>query len=296
MEGEAPLVESIEGDSTNSWVTYIWRGDDATRCVNIQGGPASLSGDSIKWLMRLAGTNLWYRTERVPKDARYKYAFMINRPMRIPQDPKAEAELIESLYKPDQFSPHDGLVELPDAPPQPWIHRLPGVAEGKTAEQTIHSEVLKDDRKIVVYTPPGYDSNSDACGLLILFDGQGYNLSTYIPGPVILDNLIEKQKIPPLVAVFVQQYERNKELGCSELFAEFIAKELVPRVRANYRVSTDPKRAMVGGLSLGGVMASYCSRCITPTCLAMSCHNPGPTGFTRAIPTRASPPTPSRAG
>ena len=45
----------------------------------------------------------------------------------------------------------------------------------------------------------------------------------------------------------------------AEPFAAFLIKDLVPWVRAEYRVSEEPARTIVGGLSLGGLMASYCS-------------------------------------
>ena len=74
-----------------------------------------------------------------------------------------------------------------------------------------------------------------------------------MPVPVILDNLIAEKKIPPLVAVFVYQTrERLRELGCSPSFADFMAKELVPWVRQNYHVSSEPTRVIIGGMSAGG--------------------------------------------
>jgi len=51
---------------------------------------------------------------------------------------------------------------------------------------------------------------------------------------------------------------RNKDLSCSAPFADFLVKDLVPWVRAEYRVREESERTMVGGLSLGGPMASYC--------------------------------------
>jgi enterochelin esterase-like enzyme len=152
------------------------------------------------------------------------------------------------------------VVELPGAPPQPWLVRLPGVAKGALSERKIKSEILKAQRAVTLYTPANYDPKGPECRLLILFDGPLYQVSEGIPGPAILDNLIAKQKIPPLVAVFVTHapQNRNKELSCSEPFADFVAKELVPWVRKNYHVSAEPQHTMVGGLSLGGLMASFC--------------------------------------
>jgi enterochelin esterase family protein len=152
------------------------------------------------------------------------------------------------------------LLELPGAPPQPWVQRRPGVPTGALTEQKVPSGSPKDERAVTIYTPPNYDPKGEECGLLVLFDGDWYQDDESIPGPTILDNLIAAKKVPPLVAVFVKQplQTRNADLSCSESFATFLVNDLVPWVRREYHVGADPKRTIVGGLSLGGLMASYC--------------------------------------
>jgi enterochelin esterase family protein len=153
------------------------------------------------------------------------------------------------------------FLELPGAPAQPWVEPLPDVPKGTLTEQKIKSESLKGARAVTIYTPANYDPKGDKCGLLVLMDGAFYQDSEMIPGPVILDNLIARKKIPPLVVVFVKHElaTRNTDLTCSEPFADFLIKELVPKVRAEYQVSAEPERTIIGGLSLGGLMASYCA-------------------------------------
>jgi enterochelin esterase family protein len=51
----------------------------------------------------------------------------------------------------------------------------------------------------------------------------------------------------------------DQDLSCSEPFGAFVINDLVPWVPAEYRVSEEPARTIVVGLSLGGLMASYCS-------------------------------------
>jgi enterochelin esterase family protein len=152
------------------------------------------------------------------------------------------------------------LVELPAAPPQPWLERLPDVPPGALKEQKFNSKSLNGERAVTIYTPENYSSLQNNCGLLVLFDGAYYQDSEMIPVPVILDNLIAKRKIPPLIAVFVRHdpLTRNKDLSCSDPFAAFLVEELVPWIRANYKVSARPENTIVGGLSMGGLMASYC--------------------------------------
>lgn len=255
VQGKAPLVEPITGDPRRSWVTFVWRGDEHTHMVGLAGGPPTAGSTP---LTRLADTDLWYRTEPIRNDARFVYWFHVNVPEKRPKDMPGLEKLM-SRYPPrsDPLNPHHyqkrSLVELSQAPPQPWIERLSGVARGNVSRCTIQSGVLRQERELTLYLPAGYDSKGPACGLLVVFDGPPDE------EPVTLDNLIGSHKIPPLVAVFLNHRDRSGELGCSEPFADFVATELVPWARKNYRVSPDPRRTIVRGTSLGGLMASYCA-------------------------------------
>jgi enterochelin esterase family protein len=270
VQAKSPLVEPVQGDARSSWVTLLWRGNDKTRRVSVTGGLPTVDGE--KWLTRLADTDVWYRTEKVPNDARFTYGFVINRPVKLPprNDLAALAQYMEHcLGRTDPLNPNTvilqgmapaSLLELSDAPAQPWAKPLEGVPKGTLKEYKIKSKSLKEERAVTVYTPANYDPQGEKHGLLVLFDGAFYLDDEMIPGPTILDSLIAKKKIQPLVVVFVKHElrTRNKDLMCSDAFADFLVKELVPRVRAEYRVSEEPARTIVGGLSLGGLMASYC--------------------------------------
>ena len=214
LQDKAPLVEPIGKDGRMSWVTFLWRGNDKTRRVGLMGGVPT-RGDE-KWLTRLADTDLWYRTERTPNDARFAYFFQINRPVKAPraEDLAGQVKVMEHCPgRPDPLNPRTvilqgmipaSLLELAGAPPQPWVERLQGVPKGTLKEEKIKSESLKGERTVTIYTPANYDLKGEKCGLLVLFDGALYQDSEMIPGPVILDNLIARQKIRPLVAVFVK--------------------------------------------------------------------------------------------
>jgi enterochelin esterase-like enzyme len=255
MQGKAPLVEAIAGEPRRSWVTFVWRGDEQTHRVGLAGGPPAAGPTPLS---RLAETDLWYRTERVSDDARFVYWFHVNVPQKRPKDlPGLEKMMSRFPPQSDPLNSHHfqkrSLVELPGAPPQPWIERLPGVAQGKVSQHKIRSDILKQERELTLYTPAGYDSKGPACGLLVVFDGPPDE------EPLTLDNLIGTKRIAPLVAVFLKHIDRSSELSCSEPFADFMATELVPWAKENYRVSPDPSRTIVRGTSLGGLMASYCA-------------------------------------
>jgi enterochelin esterase-like enzyme len=259
LKDKAPLVETIPGDEKNLWVSFISRGDKDTWRVELRGGlPSSIEG--LKPLTRLLDTDLWYLTESLPNDSRVSYTFYVNRinPSRGAKD------MIQKTGKAKRGDPFNqrtfmgsNIIELPAAPPQPWIKQLPDVAQGEVKSHRIRSEILKEERTISVYTPPGYDPKSKPYGLLIFLDGEV--VPFVMPLPTILDNLIAKEKIMPMIAVAVNsQRTRERDLTCSAPFADFLAKELVTWVRGAYNVSADPGQTVVSGVSLGGLTAAYC--------------------------------------
>jgi enterochelin esterase family protein len=55
----------------------------------------------------------------------------------------------------------------------------------------------------------------------------------------------------------IDQNDRLKELFLNDRFADFVAGELVPWVRRRYNVTRSPRETIIGGLSLGGLAASF---------------------------------------
>lgn len=240
VQDHAPLVEPFAGDPRSSWVTFLFHGDATTRSVTTFGGPWAISTDGRGMnLVRLRDADVWYRSVRVPNDARIVYDFEVNLACRLPDEPAAERKLYDANACPDALNAN--------------------FIGGTVTHHKINSEVLKQARTYALYTPPGYDEKAEALPLVVMFDGSSYHNDGYVPGPTIIDNLIAARKIPPIVAAFVDQIDRQKDLACSKDFAAFLAAELVPHVRAERHVSADPRRTTVGGLSLGGLMASYCA-------------------------------------
>ncbi|MGE0128858.1 MAG: enterochelin esterase [Blastocatellales bacterium] len=262
LKDKAPLVEPVTGNEKYLWVSYVWRGDSQAGRVDMIGGlPAA--DEFTKPLARLLDTDLWYRTERLPNDSRFTYTFIVNFVKPAPGDKDATQKLMAQLRRDPlnartfPFPPGSTIVELPAAPPQPWIKRLPDTPQGEIKPHKIKSEILKEERAIRIYTPPGYDPKGKPCGLLIYFDGEAVPFA--VPLPTILDGLIAGKKIPPMVAVMVNsQTTRERDLACSPQFADFLAKELVTWTRGNFNISADPTQTVVSGFSLGGLAAVYC--------------------------------------
>lgn len=264
----APLIEPVAGANGFSLVTFLWQGNDQTRNVVIFDGVAGF--DAKDRMLHLDGTDVWYKSYRVRNDARFAYNLSPNDSLQSINEVKGDEAMRNRLamLKIDPLNPHrcpttfgaygaeSSYVELPDAPPLVW--NLP-VKEGRKGEVTvtaIHSESLKDEKKIWVYTPAGFRKSGDRYPLLVVFDGDRNVLWI----PKILDVLIPQGRIPPVIAVMTDESvpsERRNELPCNPQFADFLAKELVPWTRRNYYATTQAERTLVAGSSFGGLASVF---------------------------------------
>lgn len=260
LKGKAPIVEPYPGDPRDVLVTFVMRA--TAPYVGMFGG----TDFREKPLVRLEGSDLWYLTARMPADSRFEYAFIVADGPPPHYLPFRKDRPLEPRWRKKQVDPNNPLgqfdqsrVELSGAPPQPWIVARPEVPKGTLAELKLASAQLKETRRVGVYTPPGYDRKR-RYPLLIAFDGEAYGLDpgALLPLPTILDNLIAAKKIPPIVAALVAgQGTRQRDLPGSEPFSAFVVKELVPRLRADYRAGLTPGETIVTGSSFGGLCSSY---------------------------------------
>lgn len=262
-----PLVEPSGSDGKYQLVTFLWRAIHDTRTVEVRGsfeGPASPFDLALH---RLENSDVWYLTVKLPTGARFTYQLSPNDPLTF-TGPRAAQRT--ATMQSDPLNPHrtdcpsnaskfrcQSVAELPGAVPQPWLIAKAGVPEGRAEKQSIKSTIQKLDRPFSVYTPANYNAAGPPNALLIMFDGEDLSSDQY---PVTtLNNLIAASKIPPTVAVFVENLPRRRlvDLVASPEFADFLATELVPWVRAHYNVTRNPAQVVVGGYSAGGLAAAY---------------------------------------
>ena len=266
----SPLVEPLQGGGRDLLVTFLWREESPRKYVAVF--PFARANPLPHLFERVEGTDVWFRSYRLGRDARFEYmvaAYDSLAPFAA-REPAGEGGWLAGL-RPDPLNPRryvepkdeespaaeayvSSYVELPGAPPQPFVRERAGVKRGRV-ELIRYGGETREGRRVWVYTPPGYGRGGGPYRLLVLFDGWQY--THQIPVPTILDNMLADGAIPPTVAVMIDQRERTRELYLNPSFADFVAGELVPWVRRRYRVTRSPRGAVVGGLSLGGVAAAY---------------------------------------
>lgn len=138
----APLVETIDGDPQHVYVTFLFRHTPGTEDVMVQLFPLSLVDRDAWRLKRFGETDLWYRTMRLARDARFQY-LLVRNPLPatgVYQSPLSEARsILRDAPMADPLNPRKygeaSLLELPGAPPQPWIAARPQVPKGKLEDR-----------------------------------------------------------------------------------------------------------------------------------------------------------------
>ena len=258
---ETPLVETIPGDNENLLVTFLWREKKDAHVILNTDFPKSVHEMQ---LLRLPVTDVWYKTYRLRNDARFFYQFVVDDPnfpfvgdgptkypTKFQADPLNPRQY--TRFKPNIFS----VVELPKAKKSAWTTRDPNIPKGVVGQirEPFKSRILNNERKIFIYKPPGFTTDGPRYPLLVM----GSTYVSTIPLPIILDNMITKHLIPPVVVLFVDYPDgetQNRELSCDAKYGEFLVKELIPAQRDLLHAATDPKLITTGGASMSGLSAA----------------------------------------
>jgi predicted alpha/beta superfamily hydrolase len=137
---------------------------------------------------------------------------------------------------------------------------------GSVAKLNIKSNILGEDRVILVRTPAGYEANKRAHPVLYMTDGDahmGHTAST-------IEFLARNGRMSEMIVVGITNTDRTRDLtptkavgeaaaqfktaGGADKFLSFIETELIPEIEKNYR--TQPYRVLAGH-SLGGLFVVH---------------------------------------
>jgi para-nitrobenzyl esterase len=166
----------------------------------------------------------------------------------------------------------DSMVMVP-GPEAAFLETRP-VPHGEIRIAWYPSSTLGGERRLHVYTPPGYDQSTDRYPVLYLLHGGGdedSGWSTVGRAGFITDNLLADGKSLPLVIVmpngslprpeglprFVPGATPSPEAVAARAaaqarFTSELMNDIVPFVEKTYRVRSDPQSRAIAGLSMGG--------------------------------------------
>src|SRR5262245_3082716 len=152
--------------------------------------------------------------------------------------------------------------------PAPAYPQVRAVPHGKVQSVSYNSKSLGTDRKVVVYTPPGYETSNTRYPVLYLLHGAGSTETSWTErgqAQVILDNLIADGKLKPLVVVMPFGFAVQRAAGARgdgaenkmqrEGFTKDFLGDVIPMIDSMFRVYADRDHRAIAGLSLGGAQS-----------------------------------------
>lgn len=269
--GGAPVVgPDPAGDPAYRVVTFVWRGNEATRAVLVMPNKVVDPRDLGRNLMeRVPGTDIWHWSVRMRADWRATYGFCVDEGDGPEPGTPAYWVWLRGRQVGDPLNSRTltrrwggepvSYVELPQAPSGGEWQRREGVPQGTVSAHTVRSELLGNERQVHVYEPP---AGGRDLPVLLLMDGEMWQPGLDVAA--LLDNLIADGRIPPLVALLPESLGsdvRWEELACNESFVGFLERELLPWAAERLSLTDDPARTVVAGQSLGGLTAAYAAVC-----------------------------------
>ncbi|HEV7196258.1 MAG TPA: alpha/beta hydrolase-fold protein [Pedococcus sp.] len=230
----APIVEGEKA-------TFLFRGDaDEVRVRHrVVGLPDPME------MRRLPDSDLWAVTTDLPSGSRVEYQLetrngehyeRFNDPLnpRVAHSPMGSSSVCAATG-----------YEVPD-----WTHFDPEARPGELVEDTVHSRALRREQPVRLYLPARYNQ-SLRYPLLVVHDGTDY--LDYASMKTVLDNLIHRLDVAPLVAAFVPPRDRLREYPNHAPHARFVARELVPRLEERLSLVDGPEGRCLMGSSFGGI-------------------------------------------
>lgn len=225
-------------------------GEFVTQANAVQGPPGDLTEGPKPVIELVKGAQgTWTGTTQQPiRPGAYRYFFVIDGAVVL--DPR------NTLMSPQQKSQNSMLVVRGDYSE----HR--DVAHGSLMEQHFQSSTFGGiHRRLIVYTPPGYEKGQGTYPVLYLMHGGGDSETSWTTvgrANQILDNLIAEGKAKPMIVVMPGGYSpaAGQVMTSDPLKEPFVREmmtDIIPFVEANFRTISTPEGRAMAGLSMGGI-------------------------------------------
>lgn len=142
------------------------------------------------------------------------------------------------------------------------FYAVKAVPHGQMREILFPSPSTDTQRRAFVYTPPGYDQETDKrYPVLYLQHGFGeneYGWSVQGYAGLIMDNLLAEKKTRPFIIVMTYGMTNDTRIGGIRSFdirpfQTVLCDELIPYIDSHFRTRADQPHRAMAGLSMGGM-------------------------------------------
>ena len=239
---EFPIVEGRQ-------VTFVYRGQ--AHDVILQHWVQALPQQQP--FARLQGSDLWYLTLDLPRNSRIEYKIGLTQGPAGAYGGGQRLQLIQDPLNPhqalDPFGANSVVHTEGHVVPE-WTLPDPEARRGEIVEHTLESAAFGGPRQVKVYKPARY-RETRRYPLLVVHDGDDF--LRFASLETVLDNLIHRLEIPPMVCALTTSPDRLVEYANDERHATFIVDELVPMVESSYSVLPDAGSRGLMGSSFGAI-------------------------------------------
>lgn len=254
----SPIFDQLDADSTaeevmkvvsehsfplvqGSLVTFVFVGEAEQVALRhwIYGLPSSLP------LSRIGKTDVWFRSMEFPAGSRIEYKFGVTRNGH-------EEWVFDPLNDQVAYDPFGGnsVARGKDYVNPEWSQEIEGVSQGRFDGFKMQSPAFGDERKVNVYVPASFRKYR-RYRLLVVHDGNDYVQFSRLNH--VLDNLISRSEISPLIVALSNPNDRLKEYANDPRHAKHIVEELVPELENRFPLITESSGRCIMGASFGGV-------------------------------------------
>ncbi len=227
-------------------VHFLYYDPEAQRVV--------LTGEFTQWgrrgipLTPLGKIGIFHHTMEFRGPLRVEYKFIVDGQWVV--DPFCPNKVDNGIGEQNSFF---AVGDFQEPPELEWVPTIP---HGRVEEFDFKSKLLRNSRRVYVYLPPTYETDSaHRFPTVYVHDGGEYLTRARLA--TVLDNLLHSRDIPPLIAVMVDPVNRAREYWANEDYGRFTEEELLPYIDDHYRTLARREARGVMGASLGGLISTY---------------------------------------
>lgn len=241
-----PAFDSVEVSSERTLTFRLFAPKaEAVRLVSADMPGSDFAGKSMK----KRDDGVWEATTAAVPAGAYRYHFHVDGlAVMDPRNPATSESNMNSW----------SLVVVPGSA----SFDTREVPHGAISQVTYHSQVLSRQRRLHVYTPPGYERGTESYPVLYLLHGAfdcDASWSSIGRAGAILDNLIADGGAKPMVVVMPMGHTGPFEFGPGgnfekqmKEFVEEFQRDIRPLAEARYRLRDGREHRAIAGLSMGG--------------------------------------------
>jgi enterochelin esterase-like enzyme len=223
-------------------VSFLYQARPEEKEVQLVGELTGWNPRAGLSMIRIASTDLFTLTISLPRTARIEYQLRVDG--RGILDPWARGSNDNGV------GGRNSNFAMPG-----YRDRSLAAIDPEAPHGSVDELKLSDGRRCAVYRPPGYDGNGAArYPALYLHDGSDYQKRARVTE--IADTLIARRRVRPLLIVMVDPIRRSEEYSLSDSYVRLTLEELVPRIDRDYRTDARPQARVIGGASMGGIVAA----------------------------------------